>query len=263
MWSHYRHPLIHDIHEETGDNCFINSSELPLAISHCLCLERRLNTELQLIRIWHSPEKCWSATISHELQHQTQQCRLPKAFIPFRERLKKHLQVLVEEVQQDAISIHVVLLDVLVLEVTTVSHIRILILSQPLISNSPSSHKAVNLVIVPLDNVLGLDAFLPLLHGFLVLVLAGQHGNRNADTRSIVGVDHGRVTGGCGLEDSVLLRRQVHNLAAPAEAHDGPGLDVLVLALDLVNDFGDAADGLGGCASGLEEFAEAFAFFLL
>jgi hypothetical protein len=65
------------------------------------------------------------------------------------------------------------------------------------------------------------------------------------------------------LEYSILLRRQVYDLAAPAEANNAKGCNVLVLALDLVNDLGDAADGLGWCAGGLEELAETLLLLLL
>lgn len=80
-----------------------------------------------------------------------------------------------------------------------------------------------DLVVVPLDKVLGLDTLLPLLNGLLVLVLAGQHGDGNADASSIVRVNHGRVACSSSLEYSVLLRRQVHDLATPAEADNAKG----------------------------------------
>jgi hypothetical protein len=111
--------------------------------------------------------------------------------------------------------------------------------------------------------MLGLDTLLPLLHCLLVLILARQHSNRNANTSSVVGVDHGGVAGSGSLEDSILLRRQVHDLASPAEANNAPGLNALVLRLDLIDDLGDAADGLGWCAGGLEELAETLALLLL
>lgn len=62
-----------------------------------------------------------------------------------------------------------------------------------------------NLVVVPLDKVLGLDALLPLLDSLLVLILARQHGDGNADASGIVGVDHGRVACSSSLEDGILL----------------------------------------------------------
>lgn len=120
-----------------------------------------------------------------------------------------------------------------------------------------------NLVVVPLDKVLGLDTLLPLLDGLLVLILARQHGNGDADASGIVGVNHGRVACSGGLEHGILLRGQVDNLAAPAEANDTEGCNVLVLALDLLNDLGNAADGLGRCTSGLEELAETLFLLLL
>mgnify|MGYP001173995888 FL=1 len=171
--------------------------------------------------------------------------------------------MLVEEVQQNAVSIHVVLLDILVLEVGTTIIISIVSFHQSSTQNLPSSHEAMDLVVVPLDKVLGFDTLLPLLHCLLVLILARQHSNRNANTSSVVGVDHGGVAGSGSLEDSILLRRQVHDLASPAEANDAPGLNALVLRLDLIDDLGDAADGLGWCAGGLEELAETLALLLL
>lgn len=137
--------------------------------------------------------------------------------------------MLVEEVQQNAVSIHVVLLDILVLEVGTTIIISIVSFHQSSTQNLPSSHETMDLIVVPLDKVLGFDTLLPLLHCLLVLILARQHSNRNANTSSVVGVDHGGVAGSGSLEDGILLRRQVHNLAAPAEANDAPGLNALVL----------------------------------
>lgn len=120
-----------------------------------------------------------------------------------------------------------------------------------------------NLVVVPLDNVLGLDTLLPLLNSLLVLILAGQHGDGNGNASSIVRVNHSGVACSSSLEKRILLRRQVHNLAAPAETDDAKGCDVLVLTLDLLDDLGKTADGLGWCASGLEELTETLALLLL
>jgi hypothetical protein len=120
-----------------------------------------------------------------------------------------------------------------------------------------------DLVVVPLDKVLSLDTLLPLLNSLLVLILAGQHSNRNADASSVVRVNHSRVTCSSSLEKRILLRRQVYNLAAPAETDNAKGCDVLVLALDLVNDLGNTADSLGWCTGGLEELTETLALLLL
>lgn len=120
-----------------------------------------------------------------------------------------------------------------------------------------------NLVVVPLDKVLGLDTLLPLLDCLLVLILARQHSDGDADASGIIGVNHGRVACSSSLEYGILLRRQVYDLAAPAEANNTKGCNVLVLALDLLDDLGDAADGLGWCTGGLEELAETLALLLL
>jgi hypothetical protein len=65
------------------------------------------------------------------------------------------------------------------------------------------------------------------------------------------------------LEKGILLRRQVYNLAAPAETDNAKGCNILVLALDLVDDLGDTANGLGWCTGGLEELTETLALLLL
>jgi hypothetical protein len=120
-----------------------------------------------------------------------------------------------------------------------------------------------DLVIVPLDKVLSLDTLLPLLNGFLVLILARQHGNGDGDASSVVGVHHGGMACSSSLEQCVLLRRQVHNLAAPAETDNAKGCNVLVLTLDFFDYLGDTADGLGWCAGSLEELTETLALLLL
>jgi hypothetical protein len=120
-----------------------------------------------------------------------------------------------------------------------------------------------DLVIVPLNKVLGLDTLLPLLNSLLVLILARQHGNRNANASSVVRVNHSGMACSSSLEKGIFLRRQVYDLAAPAETDNAKGCDVPVLALDLVDDLGDTADGLGWCTGGLEELAETLALLLL
>jgi len=120
-----------------------------------------------------------------------------------------------------------------------------------------------DLVVVPLDNVLGLDTLLPLLDGLLVLIFAGQHGNGNGDASGVIGINHSGMACGSSLEKRVLLRRQVYNLAAPAETDNAKGCNVLVLTLDFLDDLGKTADGLGWGASGLEELTEALALLLL
>lgn len=120
-----------------------------------------------------------------------------------------------------------------------------------------------NLVVVPLDNVLGLDTLLPLLNSLLVLILAGQHGNGNRNASGIVRINHSGMACSSSLEKRILLRRQVYNLAAPAETDNAKGCDVLVLTLDLLNDLGKTADSLGWCTGGLEELTETLALLLL
>ena len=63
-----------------------------------------------------------------------------------------------------------------------------------------------DLVVVPLDNVLGLDTLLPLLNSLLVLILARQHGNGNGDASSVIRVNHSGVACSSSLEKRVLLR---------------------------------------------------------
>lgn len=70
------------------------------------------------------------------------------------------------------------------------------------------------------------------------------------------------MAGGCGLELGVLLRGQVDDLSAPAEANDGPLLDALALA-ELINNLGNAWQCLRGCCSRLEEFAKLLLLLLV
>jgi hypothetical protein len=120
-----------------------------------------------------------------------------------------------------------------------------------------------NLVIIPLDKMLGLDTLLPLLHSLFVLVFTRQHGNGDGDALCVLGVNHGRVACSSRFENAILLRREIYYLAAPAEAHDTEFLHASMLCLDLVNEFWNTADGLGRCSSGLEEFTHSlFLFFL-
>lgn len=120
-----------------------------------------------------------------------------------------------------------------------------------------------NLVIKPLNLVLDLEALLPLLHGFLVLILGRNHQVRDSDTRSIARVNHCRVTGSGSLELGARLRCQVDNLAAPAEAHDTPLVDAGVFAVELIDNLGNAADRLWWGAGSRKELAELLALFLL
>lgn len=120
----------------------------------------------------------------------------------------------------------------------------------------PSSHESMLLVGEPLDLVLDLDSLLPLLDIVLVLTLGREHNVWDGDTGRIVGVDHSWVNGSRSLEVRVLLGREVHNLASPAEAYNSPLLDAAVVALDLFQDLGDTLKGLGRCCGRLEEVAD-------
>jgi len=150
----------------------------------------------------------------------------------------------VEEVKQELVRLLIILLHGLILEITT------------------RSHETVDLVREPLNDVLGLDSLLPALHRLLVLILTRQHGIRDRDAGSIIRVDHCWVAGGSGLELRSLLRAQVHDLAAPAEADDTPLLDAGALGLDLGEDLGNALEGLGRSGGSIEELAELLAFLL-
>lgn len=57
-------------------------------------------------------------------------------------------------------------------------------------------------------------------------VLGGQARERHVDGFGVVGVDHGRVSLGGGLEDLVVSARgESGDLSTPAETQDGPGLE--------------------------------------
>lgn len=156
-----------------------------------------------------------------------------------------HLHVLVEEVEEQLVGFLVVGLDRLILQITA------------------SGHETMDLVGEPLNGVLGLDCLLPLLDVLLRLILRRQHDERDLDAGSIVGVDHGRVARGSGLECSAFLRAQVHNLASPAVADDAPLFDARALAFDLLQDLGDALKSLGWRGLGVEELAELLALVVV
>lgn len=152
--------------------------------------------------------------------------------------MRSHLHVLVEKVEKSPICLLISSLDVRVFQVST------------------GSHKAVLLLWVPLNNVLDLHSFGPLLNVLLALALRWEHGVWNCDAWSVAGIHHGRMARSRGLERGALLGGKVDNLATPAEANDTPFLDAGVLALNLLEDVRDAADSLWRCRSGLEELAE-------
>lgn len=114
-----------------------------------------------------------------------------------------------------------------------------------------------NLIPERLNMLVNLEIVPKLLDVRRVLVLARQHGQRHLDLERLLGIQHGRVRLGADLElGARLAREQVHNLAAPAEAHDAPLLNLGVLGLDALEVVWDARDRLGGCALGAEEGAE-------
>lgn len=193
----------------------------------------------------------------------------------------------VEEVQQDPVGLLVLLLDVLVLKITTTRKEKVSFRQKHVGTESmlPSGHETVDLVIEPSNNILSLrkpiksvksntphytthneshlNTLLPLLHSLLILILRRNHTIRNRNTRRIIRINHSRMTSSTSLELGTRLRRQVHDLTAPAETDDAPFSNVGVLAVDLVDDFGNTAYGFWGCAGRVEELAELLAFFLL
>lgn len=64
------------------------------------------------------------------------------------------------------------------------------------------------------------------------------------------------------LKQRSLLRTQIDDLAAPAEAQDTPSLHA-ALFREVLDDFGDARQGGGGRSFGAEEGAEFLLFFLV
>jgi hypothetical protein len=178
------------------------------------------------------------SVINHYLDWITSDCRQGR-------RRKTYLQVLVEEVQEHLVRLLVVGLDGVVLEITT------------------CSHEAVDLVREPLDCVLGLDSLLPLLDIILRLVLRRQHDEGDGDAGCVVGIDHGRVAGGGSLEQGVLLRAQVDDLASPAVADHSPLLDAGALSLNLLQELRDPLKGLGRRSLGVEELAELLALVVV
>ena len=148
------------------------------------------------------------------------------------------LQLITEPVQQNLVPTLILLLHALLLQIT------------------PCSHKAMHLIIKPLDDMIRLNVLLPIIHVILALILTRQHHKRNRDTLGIIGVHHCWVTRRGRLELRVLARKQVGDLAAPAVPHDAPGLDVLVLLLGFADDLGHALERLGWCGLCLEELAE-------
>jgi hypothetical protein len=153
--------------------------------------------------------------------------------------------VLVEEVQEHLVRLLIIGLDGVVLEITT------------------SGHEAVDLVREPFDSVLGLDSLLPLLDIILRLIFRRQHDERNGDTRGVVRIDHGWVAGRGSLEQGVLLRAQVDDLAPPAVTDHSPLLDAGALSLNFLQDLRDALESLGRRSLGVEELAELLALLFV
>jgi hypothetical protein len=91
------------------------------------------------------------------------------------------------------------------------------------------------------------------------LVLGGKHGHGDVHLLGVIGIDHGRVALHGGLEGLVILAGgQTGDLAAPAVAEDGPGLEAAAggEVVGLGHDAGDLGQGIGRGGLGLEEVAE-------
>lgn len=123
-------------------------------------------------------------------------------------------------------------------------------------------HESMQLIREPHNGVLGLDMLLPRFDVFLLFALRRKHEKRDRDAGRVIGVHHGRVTRRGGLETRSLCADQIGDLAAPAVADDAPCFDRGMFYLELVDDLGDASDGLGWSGLGAEEGTEFFTLFL-
>lgn len=103
---------------------------------------------------------------------------------------------------------------------------------------------------------------MPFFHLALVLILAGEHGVGDDDAFGIIAGDHGRVCCSSHLKQGSLETAQIDNFPTPTEANDAPALDAPCL-LQLIDDFGDALEGLWGCSGRLEELAKLGAFLVI
>ncbi len=153
-----------------------------------------------------------------------------------------HLQVLRKVLQPDAISTLVFLLDLGVFQVT------------------PSSHKAVDLVVEPLNGRRNCEGSFELVDSFLVFVFRWQHAVWDIDVLRISRVNHGRVSDSdCFEGHGARGESDGNDFATPTVATYTPGLDVGVILFEFFNELGDLCSCLLRGASCLEELA----YFLL
>ena len=147
-----------------------------------------------------------------------------------------------EERQSSFVPVLILFLDVLVTQI------------------SAGRHPAVNLVLVVLEEVRGLQIRLVLLACIDILVHGGQHGHRDRYRGRIVRINHGRVALHGGLEQRVLARAKRSDFAAPAVPHDTPAAGKpLAGGTELVRFGEDARDtrqGVWWWSLGLEEVTQ-------
>lgn len=97
------------------------------------------------------------------------------------------------------------------------------------------------------------------------LILGCQTREGHVDGLGVIGVDHGRVALRGGLEELVVSASgEGGDLAAPAEAQDGPGLEASPGGglVGRVDNAGDLREGLGWGSLSLEEVAELLLVFV-
>lgn len=148
--------------------------------------------------------------------------------------------MLVEELQDSLVATLILLLDLRVLQVRT------------------GSHPAVDLGREGLHMVGDLQVGLERLDGLRGLVLGGEHDEGHVDALGVVGVDHGGVSLGGGLEELVVgASRQSSDLTTPTEAQNRP-LEAATggLLVGLGDDVGDLGEGLGRSGLGREELTQ-------
>lgn len=120
----------------------------------------------------------------------------------------------------------------------------------------PSSHPAVDLSRERLHVLWPVQVRLVILDVLRRLIARGEHCHRHADRLGIVGIHHRGVALRSGLEELVVRARgEGGDLAAPAEAEDGPRLKAAARC-ELVafgNDARDLGEGLGWRSFGGEE----------
>lgn len=151
---------------------------------------------------------------------------------------KRPLHVLTQESQDGLVAMLILLLDLRLRQVPT------------------RRHKSVDLVLVPLNKLRGLQIGLVTIDSRLILVHRGQQRHRNRHGCSVFRVHHGRMALHRSLEVAVLARGQGRDLAAPAVSQDGPTTGEStgwVLLCGRVEDAWDAGEGLWWRSLGLEE----------